>query len=69
MPARQPDSPREQRIGAISGFVNSIDSHIILRMIRESKTSSLEPSNFELSELYHRDVQSLSRLAQLNVNT
>ena len=26
----------------------------------------LEPANFELSELYHRDVQSLNRLAQLN---
>ena len=29
-------SPRQQCIGAISAFVDSIDSHIILRMIRES---------------------------------
>ena len=29
----------------------------------------LETGNFELSELYHRDVQSLSRLAQLNFNS
>ena len=28
------------------------------------KLASLEPANFELSKLYHRDVQSLSRLAQ-----
>ena len=33
------------------------------------KTVSLEPANFELSELYHRNVQSLNRLAQLNFNT
>ena len=37
MPARQSGSPRQQCIGAISAFVDSIDSHIILRMIRESK--------------------------------
>ena len=30
------------------------------------KLASLEPANFELSKLYYRDVQSLSRLAQLN---
>ena len=30
-------SPRQQCIGAISVFVGSIDSHIILRMIRWSK--------------------------------
>ena len=30
---------------------------------------SLEPANYELSELYDRDVQSLDRLAQLNFNT
>ena len=29
---------------------------------------NLEPADFELSELYHRDVQSLNRLAQLNFN-
>ena len=33
------------------------------------KTVSLEPANFKLSELYHRNVQSLNRLAQLNFNT
>ena len=33
------------------------------------KLASLEPANFELSEIYHRDVQSLNRLAQLNFNT
>ena len=33
------------------------------------KLASLEPANFELSELYHRDVQSLNRLSQLNFNT
>ena len=32
------------------------------------KTVSLEPANFELSELYHRNVQSLNNLAQLNFN-
>ena len=37
MPARQSGSPRQQCSGAISAFVDSIDSHIILRMIRESK--------------------------------
>ena len=37
MPARQSGSPRQQCIGAISAFVDSIDSHIILRMIGESK--------------------------------
>ena len=33
------------------------------------KLANLEPANFELSELYHRDAQSLNRLAQLNFNT
>ena len=33
------------------------------------KTVSLEPANFELLELYHRNVQSLNRLTQLNFNT
>ena len=37
MPARHSGSPRQQCIGAISAFVDSIDSHIILQMIRESK--------------------------------
>ena len=37
MPARQSGSPRQQCSGAISAFVDSIDSHIILRMIRKSK--------------------------------
>ena len=32
------------------------------------KLASLEIANFELSELYDRDVQSLNRLAQLNFN-
>ena len=32
------------------------------------KTLSLEPANFELSELYHRNVQSLNRLAHLNTS-
>ena len=40
MPARQSGSPRQQCSGAISAFVDSIDSHIILRMIRESKMMS-----------------------------
>ena len=31
-------------IGAISAFVDSIDSHIILRMIRESKNDTNEVS-------------------------
>ena len=39
MPAMQPGSPRQQCIGAISAFLDSIDSHVILRMIRESKTN------------------------------
>ena len=39
MPVRQSGSPRQQCIGAISTFVDSIDSRIILRMIRESKMS------------------------------
>ena len=38
MPARQSGSPRQQCIGVISAFVDSIDSHIILRMIDESKS-------------------------------
>ena len=38
MPTRQSGSPRQQCIGAISAFVDGINSHIILRMIRESKT-------------------------------
>ena len=29
---------------------------------------ALEPANFELSELYHRDVQSLNNFPQLNFN-
>ena len=33
------------------------------------KTVSLEPANFEISVLYHRNVQSLNRLAQLIFNT
>ena len=33
------------------------------------KIVSLEPANFELSKLYHKNVQSLNRLAQLNFNT
>ena len=33
------------------------------------KTVSLEPANFELSELYHRNVQSLNCLTKLNFNT
>ena len=37
MPARQPGSPGRQCTGAISAFVDGIDSHIILPMIRESK--------------------------------
>ena len=37
MPARQSGSPTKQCIGAISAFVDSMDSHIILRMIHESK--------------------------------
>ena len=38
MPTRQSGSPWQQCIGAISAFVDSIDSHIIiLRMIHESK--------------------------------
>ena len=41
MPARQSGSPRQQCSGAISAFVDSIDSHIILRMIRESKIATL----------------------------
>ena len=32
------------------------------------KTGTLQPANFKHSELYHRDVQSLNRLAQLNFN-
>ena len=36
---RQSGSPRQQYIEAISAFVDSIDSHIILRMIRQSKSS------------------------------
>ena len=41
MPAKQSGSPRQQCIGAISAFVDGIDSHIILRMIRESKMVTL----------------------------
>ena len=41
MPARQSGSPRQQWIGVISAFVNSIDSQIILWMIRESKMKVL----------------------------
>ena len=40
MPGRQSGSPRQQCIRAISASVDSIDSHIILRMIRESKSVS-----------------------------
>ena len=36
--------------------------------INSNMVASLEPASFELSKLYHRDVQSLTRLAQLNVN-
>ena len=35
----------------------------------EMSANKHEPANFELLELYHRDVQSLNRLAQLNFNT
>ena len=38
MPARQSGSPRQQCSGAISAFVDSTDSHIILRIIHESIT-------------------------------
>ena len=33
------------------------------------RTESLRPANFELSELYHRNVQSLNLSAQLNFYT
>ena len=33
------------------------------------KLASLEPANFEPSQLYDRDVKSLNRLAQLNFNS
>ena len=33
------------------------------------KIASLEPANFELFKLYHRDAQSLNRLVQLNFDT
>ena len=45
MPARQPGSPRQQCTGAISAFVDGIDSHIILGMIRESKRESKVPES------------------------
>ena len=32
--------------------------------VNKHETVSLEPANFELSELYHRNVQSLNRLAE-----
>ena len=35
--------------------------------VNKMKTVSLEPPNFELSELYHRNFQSLNHLTQLNV--
>ena len=41
MPARQSGSPRQQCIGVIPAFVDSIDSQIILRIICESKRSGL----------------------------
>ena len=44
MPARQSGSPRQQCTGAISVFVDSIDSHIILRMVRESKRTKVRPA-------------------------
>ena len=37
MPAKQSGSPGQQCIGALSAFLDSIDSHIILRMICETK--------------------------------
>ena len=49
MPARQSGSPRQQYSGAISAFVDSMDSHIILRMIRKSKRvkdAKVEPFQF-----------------------
>ena len=36
MPARQSGSPSQQCIGAISAFVDGIDSHIILRLFHVS---------------------------------
>ena len=42
MPARQLGTPRQQCTGAISAFVDGIDSHIILRIIRESKMIFVE---------------------------
>ena len=41
MPARQSGSPKQQCIGGISAFVDSIDSHIIPRMTRESKMKDI----------------------------
>ena len=45
MPARQSGSPRQHCIGVISASVDSIDSQIILGMIRESKSITELPSS------------------------
>ena len=47
--AGQYGSPRQQYIGAISAIVDSIDSHIILRIIKENKPETW----FELNEVRH----------------
>ena len=43
--------------------------YIDMNVNKHENWTSLEPANFELSELYHRDVQSLNCLAQVNFNT
>ena len=50
MPARQSGSPRQQCCEVISAFVDSIDSHIILRMIRESKMKNFKKSKAKTSK-------------------
>ena len=55
MPARQSGSPRQQCIGVISAFVDSIDSQIILRIIRESKMNELfSPAGLASQVLFRR---------------
>ena len=51
-------------IGAISAFVDSIDSHIILRMIRESKMISKE---FNSSFLLENKVRMNCRDIDFNI--
>ena len=64
MPARQSGSPRQQCWSNFCIFVDSIDSQIILRMIRESKMNAhTNPIFIQLEFLKIEDTRQLQLLS------